>query len=279
MAENDGRYEQVASSSINEYFDDIKLHAKDYKIRSLIILGEFEEASKIISKESNQEFQKTYQYYLQFTQSQSKSPINEFDSLIETNKSLWFIQTIGALYLVGTGRIDVAIELLTNHENNLESVLLLIELYLFQNKLSLAETELKSASAYSHDNVIYNFAEAFINTYKNGEDLRGPLYFYEELSHQYPSYKTLLGQLILNLQLKQFEEADVALDQLKQLEGINEDLLANEITVNAIKGSDSTEIKQHLENLNPNHPVLVDLNEKNSLFDNIVAKYAEQIQN
>jgi len=241
-------------------------------------LGKYDEVLSSVSGESDQ-FSETFTTYTNFLKGEDVN--SKFDSLISSGKDKWFIQILGSFYLVKNERIEEAIQLLQRHENSLECVLLLTQLYIHQNKLELAEKEVSKASEYAQDNIIFNLAEAYLNSVKNGESLRGALYFFEELSHTNPSYRSLLGQLVLNLQLHQFPEAEEVFRQLNELEGKNSNVIANEVAYASITGDSSIaeQKRKELQSLDPKHPSVIDYEEKNKLFDSIVEKYSPQIVN
>jgi coatomer protein complex subunit epsilon len=230
-----------------------------------------------LSREPKSALNSTIEAYSQLLQGKDVSA--QFDSLISEHQDQWYVQILGSFYLLKHGRVEDAIRLLQRHENSLECVLLLVQVFLSQGKLELAEKEVTNASSYAQDSIIYNFAEAYVNAAKNGESLRGSLYFFEELSHSHPTLKTLLGDLVLNLQLKQFQEADEVLRKINELGISSADLVANEYSYAQITG-DSQLAKAKLDELtflDAEHPVVVDYKEKEALFDSIVHKYKEQV--
>lgn len=272
------QYDKVGSIEAESYFEESREIAREYKLRSLLALGKYDQVLDAVSG-GNDEFSKTFTLYTNFLKGEDVS--KDFDLLIASSYHSWIVQILGSFYLVKKERFDEAITLLQRHENSLECVLLLTQLYIHQNKLDLAKKEVSQASEYAQDSIIFNLAEAYLNSVENGESLRGALYFFEELSHTNPSYRSLIGQLVLNLQLHQFPEAEEIFRQLDELEGVNDDVLANQVSYASIIGDEELVEKkrQELQKLNPNHPTIVDYNEKNELFDSIVAKYSEQIVN
>ncbi|CCH43361.1 Coatomer subunit epsilon-2 [Wickerhamomyces ciferrii] len=274
------QYEKVSEINIEEYFDESQTIAREYKLRSLLALNKHSEVLSEVSSGSD-EFSKAFTLYTKHLKGDS-SIEEEFNQLIsESGKSNWIVQLLGSFYLVSQEKFDEAINLLQRHEQQLEAVLLLTQLFIHQNKLESAEKEISIASKYANDSIIFNLAEAYLNSIKNGDSLRGSLYFFEELSHTNPSYKALIGQLVLNLQLHQFPEADEVFRQLKELGIVKSDLIANEIAYASITGDNETVVSKRaeLEALEPNHPFVTDLKAKNELFDSIVEKYSEQIVN
>lgn len=252
----------MAQIDADEYGDQSQL-ALEYKYRSLAILGEYGGLSGA---------PRAITLYADFLQGKKV----DFDSLISEQQDDSLVQILGSIYLAKQDRVEEAITLLSRHENSLEAVLLLVQLYLHQGKLGQAEKQVLNASSYSQDSVVFNLAEAYVNAARNGESLRGSLYFFEELSHSHPTFKTLLGDLVLNMQLHQFPEADEVLRKIGELQGSNADLLANEYAYAQIQG-DSELAKTRLIELtkiDANHQVVVDYKEKDSLFDSIVDKYS-----
>lgn len=239
-------------------------------------LGKTDDVLSAVSG-SQDEFSKTFTLYTKFLKGEDVT--SDFDALIASSYHSWIVQILGSFFLVKNGRNEEAITLLQRHENSLECVLLLTQLYIHQNKVELAEKEVSQASEYAQDSIIFNLAEAYLNSVKNGESLRGALYFFEELSHTKPSYRALIGQLVLNLQLHQFPEAEEVFRQLEELDGVNGNVIANQIAYANITGDEELASKKRaeLQSLDPNHPSVVDYKEKNELFDQIVEKYSEQI--
>lgn len=270
-----GKFNAVSEVAIDEYTPEAQPYALSYKIRSLLKLGQASTAGTLFNQyPQDQTFTKAFQEYVKFYQTRAES--SALEELIASNKNQWYVQQVGSLYLVALGRTEEAIQLLKNHNDSLESVLYLVCLYLGSSRLSDAEKELSIASKYSEDSIIYNIAEALVNSVKNGEDLRAVLYFYEELGHQYPSLKTKLGHFIINLQLKQFEEAEVTLGELTEMGVQDADLIANEITLASLKGDQAKigELREHLAAVEPEHKILIDYQEKSQLFVEICEKYA-----
>lgn len=275
-----GEYSDVIDISPEDYTGAAAVTALEYKLRALIITGDYSTATSLLSSSSPDDtFKSAFEAYIALAQGSDAS--STFEQLITDSKDASIVQILGSFYLIKAGRTEEAIKLLSRHEESLEAVLLLVQLYLSQGKLDAAEKEVFQASAYSHDSIIYNLAEAYVNSAKNGENLRGSLYFFEELSHGHPTFKTLIGELVLNLQLHQWPEADEVLRKLGELQGTSADLVANEYAYANITGDHSvakTKLEQ-LEELAPEHPTLVDFKQKNELFDSVVEKYKDQVVN
>ena len=89
--------------------------------------------------------------------------------------------------------------------------------------------------------------------------------------------KTLVGQAVAELHLGRLPEAEVALEQAVQKDPNDVEAIANSIVLNVIAGKGTSEHTSSLEGLAPQHPLLVDMQEKSSLFDQAAGKYSAKV--
>lgn len=89
--------------------------------------------------------------------------------------------------------------------------------------------------------------------------------------------KSLVGQAVAELHLGRLPEAEAALQQAVQKDSNDMEAIANSIVLNVISGKDTSEHISSLEGIAPEHPFLVDLQEKSSLFDQAAAKYSAKV--
>ena len=89
--------------------------------------------------------------------------------------------------------------------------------------------------------------------------------------------KSLVGQAVAELHLGRLPEAEAALQQAIQKDPNDIEAIANSIVLNVISGKDRTEHTSSLEGLAPKHPLLIDLQEKGSLFDQAAVKYTAKV--
>lgn len=89
--------------------------------------------------------------------------------------------------------------------------------------------------------------------------------------------KSLIGQAVAELHLGRLPEAEAALEQAVQRDPNDVEAIANSIVLNIISGKDAGELKETLEGTAPEHPFLVDLREKSSLFDDAATKYSAKV--
>ena len=89
--------------------------------------------------------------------------------------------------------------------------------------------------------------------------------------------KSLISQAVSELHLGRLPEAEAALQQAVQKDPNDVEAVANSIVLNVISGKDTSEHTSNLEGMAPEHPLLVDLHEKSSLFDQAAGKYSAKV--
>lgn len=89
--------------------------------------------------------------------------------------------------------------------------------------------------------------------------------------------KSLVSQAVAELHLGRLPEAEAALQQAVQKDTNDIEAIANSIVLNVISGKDAGEQISRLEGLAPEHPLLVDVQEKSSLFDQAARKYSAKV--
>ena len=89
--------------------------------------------------------------------------------------------------------------------------------------------------------------------------------------------KSLVSQAVAELHLGRLPEAEAALQQAVQKDTNDIEAIANSIVLNVISGKDASEYMSSLEGLVPEHPLLVDVQEKSSLFDQAAGKYSAKV--
>lgn len=117
------------------------------------------------------------------------------------------------------------------------------------------------------------------STFQGGEKYQQSFYVFEELA-QAPSTsstQTLVAQAVAEMHLGRTEEAQSALDQALQKDPGNTEAIANALVLQVIVGKGPAELTASLKNAAPRHPLLVDLEDKSSLFDTAAAKFSAKV--
>jgi len=145
--------------------------AQLYKYRARIELGE---ASTVAAE--MQEVGTTgagfeaVRAYANYRAGNKETAVKDLEELIQADADDNTVQVLAATVLVNEGRTDEALELLSNHENNLEAyclgdtvingrVAMIIQIRLAQFNLEAAEKELHAAKSWAQDSLLAQIAE------------------------------------------------------------------------------------------------------------------------
>ena len=124
----------------------------------------------------------------------------------------------------------------------------------------------------------YTLADSNVSQ-KGGERYQQAFYVFEEMA-QAPGAsgtKPLVCQAVAELHLGRLPEAEAALEQAIQRDPEDVEAIANFIVLSVISGKGPGEKEAELKSKAPSHPLLLDLQEKSSLFDNAAAKYSAKV--
>ncbi|CUM64819.1 uncharacterized protein PRCAT00002433001 [Priceomyces carsonii] len=287
------QHHKVTSYSLDQFSEENQLKVLEYQIRSTIALGEdasqLIENGKLLFPEHEELFQLLSAY--DDLNSFGTDDSTYFDDI---KVALFELQAIlTAVYLVKFEKdIDQAISFLTSYIDSntkfdeIEPFLILIQLHLIQGNFSAANKIFESFKSFpdsTRDSIIYQVIESWILSIKGESDnINNAYYFYDEwLSSDFEDdpqgkYQLLNVLFVLTLQLKHYPEA---LEISSQIRGLDVkptgDFIANEVTFDYISngGANVEQLLNELKNVDPEHQLLVDQEEKNIKFDEIVAKY------
>lgn len=181
-------------------------------------------------------------------------------------------------------------------------IALIVHIHLQQNRTDLALKEVQAARKWAQDSLLVNIAESWVGLrmvchyqiilvlfwkteadlslyLQGGERYQQAFYVFEEMA-QAPSTsatKSLVSQAIAELHLGRLPEAEAALQQAVEKDPNDVEAIANSNVLNVILGKDTSEHASKLEGIVPEYPLLVDLQEKNSLFDQAAGKYSAKV--
>ncbi|KAI5860766.1 coatomer epsilon subunit-domain-containing protein [Durotheca rogersii] len=189
------------------------------------------------------------------------------------------VQVLAGTVLQAAGKSDEALVLLSQHTGSLDATALIVQIHLQQNRTDLALKEVTAARRWAQDSTLINLAESWVGLRLGGDKYQQAFYVFEELA-QAPSTSSvfsLVSQAVCELHLGRVEEAQAALEQALEKQPDNADALANLLVLHAVVGKDVSELTSSLQKSPPQHPLLVDLEEKSDLFDKAAAKYSAKV--
>lgn len=185
------------------------------------------------------------------------------------------VRVIVAMVHVREGLYEQALNLLSTLTESLEAVALTIQIHLACNQLQQAQTTLDAAKKWAQDAELIQLAEAWVHVRAGGEQYQSAFYTFQELADATggTSTRMLLAQAVTEIEMGNYNEAAVTLKSVLSKDPKEADALANSIALDALLRKDGSTHHQTLKRLQPDHPLIVDLEEKSNLFDECARNY------
>ncbi|RVD88601.1 uncharacterized protein DFL_002779 [Arthrobotrys flagrans] len=273
-----GQYDKVVEFDTKPLSASNQLPARIFQLRARIAQGEFEEVLAELEGEEEPELA-AIRALAKFNTEELETAIEEVEELAKSSGDNATVQVVGGIVLQRAGKTDEALALLSQHQGNLEAVSIIVQIRLAQNRTDLAIKEVTTAKKWAQDSLVINIAEAWVGLRVGGDKYQQSYYVFEELA-QAPSTsstRSLVGQAISELHLGRLPEAEVALQQALTKDKGDIAALANKIVLTALTGGDTTVDISALETQDPSHSMVLDIAEKNELFDKAASKYTAKV--
>ncbi|KAK6521045.1 hypothetical protein TWF506_001278 [Arthrobotrys conoides] len=273
-----GQYDKVVEFDTKPLSASNQLPARIFQLRARIAQGDFEEVLAELEGEDEPELA-AVRALAKFNTEELETAIEEIEELAKSSGDNATVQVIGGIVLQRAGKTDEALALLSQHQGNLEAVSIIVQIRLAQNRTDLAIKEVTAAKKWAQDSLVVNIAEAWVGLRVGGDKYQQSYYVFEELA-QAPSTsstRSLVGQAISELHLGRLPEAEVALQQALTKDKSDIGALANKIVLTALTGGDTTADIGALEAQDPSHAMVLDIAEKNELFDKAASKYSAKV--
>lgn len=281
-----GSYEKVLeeASKLGKVED---VTIKYYQLRSELALGQL----KAGGDDSLSQAFALYETFLK----DSKHDLSKLESHVKGKNCLYHLNLLASAQAI-KGDVEESLKTCvegidSGNEVGVPDLLLLaIEVALLNNKASTASTMFENYtstnadSLSSEDELIINLAESYIKFATNVDTSSSNFYHFEELAQTFPTWKSQLGLLNLQLQQGNTTEAQSIVDLLeseyysKNQEAVQlykGNFLANKITLAIMEGekSKAEELRSELKQFAPNHGFNKTHEELTSKFNEIVVKY------
>ncbi|EOO04150.1 putative coatomer subunit epsilon protein [Phaeoacremonium minimum UCRPA7] len=273
-----GQYQEVVDFDTSSLSSENELPARILKLRAQIALGQAKDVVADVKGEKEPELV-AIGALATYTLGKEDDAVKTIEKLAESNGDNAVVQIIGGTVLQAAGKSEEALALLSQHQGNLDAVALIVQIHLQQNRNDLALKEVTAARRWAQDSLLVNLAESWVGLRQGGEKYQQAFYVFEELA-QAPSTSSLtslVSQAVAELHLGRTEEAQAALDQALKKEPGYAEAIANLLVLTVITGKDPKEFTSTLQKAAPQHPFLVDLEEKSALFDKAATKYSAKV--
>ncbi|CAK7234028.1 hypothetical protein SBRCBS47491_008812 [Sporothrix bragantina] len=273
-----GQYQDVADYDISSLSPENALAARVLQLRARVELGEAKAVLADVKGESDPALQAVGALAEQRA-GRTDAAVATITKLAESAGDNATVQIVGGTVLQAAGKSEEALALISKHDSNLDAVALIVQIHLQQNRNDLALKEVVSARRWAQDSLLVNLAESWVGLRLGGERYQQAFYVFEELA-QAPassSVRSLVAQAVSELHLGRTEEAQAALEQAVKADPEAADVAANLLVLTILSGKDATEATANLQNIDAQHALLVDLEEKSGLFDKAAAKYQAKV--
>ncbi|KAI1207357.1 coatomer epsilon subunit-domain-containing protein [Annulohypoxylon truncatum] len=270
-----GQYQEVIDFDTSALSPENELPARVLSLRAQIALGQAEDVIAEVQGESEPELA-AIGALAQYVSGETDEAVKTIEELASSAGDNQTVQVIGGTVLQAAGKSEEALALLSQHSGSLDAVALITQIHLQQNRTDLALKEVAAARRWAQDSLLVNLAESWVGLRLGGDKYQQAFYVFEELA-QAPSTSSivsLVSQAVCELHLGRVEEAQSALEQAVQKQPDYAEAIANLLVLTIIVGKDPKELISSLKKTAPQHPYLVDLEEKSALFDKAAAKYS-----
>ncbi|KAM0458951.1 hypothetical protein ACHAO4_002339 [Trichoderma viride] len=269
------QYQEVIDFDTSSFSAENELPVRVLKLRARIALGQAEDVVADVAGEAVPDLE-AVGALAEYTLGKADSALATIEKLASSAADNVTVQAIGGTVLQAAGKSEEALALLSQHQGSLDAVALIVQIHLQQNRTDLALKEVTAARRWAQDSLLVNLAEAWVGVRVGGEKYQQSFYVYEELAQGSSTFSvpSLIAQAVCEIHLGRLEEAQSALEQAVEKDPKNAEGIANLLVLNSISGKDTDELVESLKQANPNHQLLLDLEEKSSLFDKAAAKYS-----
>ncbi|CAG7978335.1 unnamed protein product [Penicillium salamii] len=271
-----GQYQSVLDFDASVLSPENKLPAQVLKLRAQIALGQYDEALADPSIEEDSPDLSAVKALALQSSGNDDAALQLAQELAENYPDNNTVQVLAATVLQAQGLSEEALALLAKHQGNLEAVSLIVQIQLQQNRTDLALKEVQAAKRWAQDSLLVNIAESWVGLRVGGEKYQSAFYVYEELASA-PSTSaplSIVGQAVAEIHLGRLPEAEAAITAALEKYPTDVELIANSIVLNVLAGKPSKELEAQLQQVQPAHPLLADIQEKSEFFDTSAAKFS-----
>ncbi|KAF2659795.1 hypothetical protein K491DRAFT_712335 [Lophiostoma macrostomum CBS 122681] len=311
-----GAYQQVLDFDTSSFSPSNALPTRILKLRSQIALGQSKAVASSLSSEKTPDLV-AIRLLADFESGKDVSA--ELGRLVEQHgQANLTVQLVGGVVFERQGETERALEVLSKHEGSLDayvlllyfsdiivsfgelvlgelvyahgnglligdnSVALIVQIHLHQNRTDLAAKEAQRARKWAQDSLLVNIAESWVGMREGGEKYQSAFYVFEELATNTStsSPSSLVAQAVSELHLSRLPEAEAALQQAVTQNPESADVLANLVVLNTLLGKkdEAAKVKAQLQAVDKAHRLLSEWAEKRSEFEKARAKYSPKFE-
>ncbi|KAL4869787.1 hypothetical protein BDV12DRAFT_196014 [Aspergillus spectabilis] len=274
-----GQYTEVINFNTASFSPENALPAHILQLRSRLALGETDEVLAELEAADDTPDLGAVKALAQYTAGDAESALQLAQELAEGYPDNGSVQVLAGTVLQAVGNSEQALAVLGKHQGNLEAVALIVQIHLQQNRSDLALKEVQAAKRWAQDSLLVNIAESWVGLRVGGEKYQSAFYVYEELASADSTSAPLsiVGQAVAEIHLGRLPEAEAAISTALQKYPNEAGLIANAIVLNVLAGKPTGDLEARLQETDPSHALLADIQEKSEFFDAAAAKYSAKV--
>ncbi|KAL4786366.1 coatomer epsilon subunit-domain-containing protein [Aspergillus varians] len=275
-----GQYQSVIDFNTSSFSPENVLPARILQLRSKIALGNTDAVLADIKGDIEEipDLAAT-KALAQYQAGDTEAALQLAQDLAENYPDNATVQILGGTVLQSAGKSEEALSLLGKHQGGLDAVALIVQIHLQQNRSDLALKEVQAARRWAQDSLLVNLAESWVGLRVGGEKYQSAFYVYEELASADSTAAPLsiVGQAVAEIHLGRLPEAEAAISAALQRYPNEAGLIANAIVLNVLAGKPTGDLEKRLQQTEPLHALLADIQEKSELFDASAARYSAKV--
>ncbi|KAL4900946.1 hypothetical protein BDW74DRAFT_89078 [Aspergillus multicolor] len=275
-----GQYQAVLDFNTASFSPENALPARILQLRAQLALGHTDDVLADIEGETEETPDlAAVKALAQYVGGNVEAAAQLAQELAENYPDNTTVQVLGATVLQGAGKSEEALTLLGKHQGSLEAVALIVQIHLQQNRSDLALKEVQAAKRWAQDSLLVNLAESWVGLRVGGEKYQSAFYVYEELASADSTSAPLsiVGQAVAEIHLGRLPEAEAAISTALERYPNEAGLIANSIVLNVLAGKPTADLEKRLQETEPSHALLADIQEKSDFFDTAAAKYSAKV--
>ncbi|KAL4958755.1 putative Coatomer subunit epsilon [Aspergillus stella-maris] len=274
-----GQYQSVVDFNTSSFSPENALPARILQLRAQLALGNTNEVLGDVEGEEDTPDLAAVKALALYVKGDVDGASQLAEDLAANFDDTATVQVLAGTVLQGAGKSEEALALLGKHQGSLEAVALIVQVHLQQNRSDLALKEVQAAKRWAQDSLLVNLAESWVGLRVGGEKYQSAFYVYEELasSDNTSAPLSIVGQAVAEIHLGRLPEAEAAISAALDRYPDDASLIANSIVLNVLAGKPSEDLEKRLQETDPSHALLTDIQEKNELFDAAAAKYLAKV--
>ncbi|KAF8653534.1 hypothetical protein AX16_003899 [Volvariella volvacea WC 439] len=202
----------------------------------------------------------------------------EGDDVQGTEREKNLVRVLAGIAFARAGEVEEALETLGSETEDLEAVAVIVQIYLFINRPDLAKKEFERAKRWAEDDLLLQLIESTIGlvTGKDGYSNTSSFYTEQLGNPSLTSPHLLTARGVTRILRNEIPEAKSDLEEALSQQPDDAETVAALVVASGLgiaKRAEADELWSQFQSKYPEHPLVQDVEEHSSKFDEAAAKY------